>query len=205
MCPAARGIRESMSELLVASRGVFTRNLVLDEQGIRRGGTTIAWDDVHAYYYDWTDWSRPADFIVERTSGAQIRIAPVFDQWELVTERVLRELHGRLRGRARFAPFAFEADALVHRIGRVPIAELERVELGALGASVAVEVHARGKGVWTELDAGMIANLWLWLEALAERGVVIASALQLWLTPSLAALGDRMAAVNRLPRATVVR
>jgi len=195
-----------MCALNVVSRGSFSRNLVLDGAGIRRGKTLVAWDQVDHYRYDWHDWSHPGDLVVVSRTGTAIRIAPIFDQWLVVADRVVRELHGRLRADPYFAPFALEQDVLVHVVvGRLPLVEIDHVELVALGSSVIVVVHARGAGEWSETDASQIADLWLWLEMLAERGVAIRSALALYLPPVLTLLGDRIAAGNHLPKATLVR
>ena len=194
-----------MGALTVASRSIFSRKLVLDEAGLRRGKTLVPWDEVDHYRYDWHDWSHPGDLLVVGR-GEVIRIAPVFEQWPVVADRVLRELHGRLRADPYFEPFAIEQDALVHVVsGRLPLAEIERVEIAALGSSVIVVVHARGAGECTEVEASLIANLWLWLVMLAERGVAIDSPLALYLPPVLTRLGDRISSGRHLPKATVVR
>lgn len=122
------------------------------------------------------------------------------------SDRVLHELHGRLRADPYFAPFTLEEDALVHAVvGRLPLVEIEHVELAAYGSSIIVIVYARSTGAWSETDASQVADLWLWLEVLAERGVVIRASFDLHLPPVLTRLGDRIAAERRLPKATVVR
>ena len=195
-----------MCAFTVASRGIFSRSLELDEVGIRRGKTLVAWDEVDYYRYDWHDWSRPGDFVVVSRTGPVIRIAPIFDQWPVVANRVLHELHGRLRADPYFAPFTLEADALVHAVvGRLPLVEIEHVELAAFGSSIIVIVYRRSTGAWSETDASQIADLWLWLELLAERGVVIRASFELHLSSVLIRLGDCIAAERHLPKATVVR
>jgi len=195
-----------MCALTVVSRGVFNRNLVLDGVGVRRGKLLVPWDEVDHYRYDWHDWSHPGDLVVVSRTRTVIRIAPIFDQWPVVADRALRELHGRLRADPWFAPFTLEHDALVHVVlGRLPLIEIEHIEIAALGSSIIVVVHARGAGEWSETDASQVANVWRWLEMLAERGVAIRSQLALHLPPVLTLLGDRIAAGRNLPKATVVR
>jgi hypothetical protein len=65
-------------------------------------------------------------------------------------------------------------------------------------------VHARGAGEWVSVDASDIADLWLWLELLDERGVAIRSPLPLHLPPRLSVLATRIAGNDRLPRARIV-
>ncbi len=195
-----------MCALAVVSRGMFNRNLVLDGVGIRRGKLLVAWDDVDHYRYDWHDWSCPGDLVVVNRTRTALRIAPTFDQWPVVADRVLRELHERLRADPWFAPFMLEHDALVHVVlGRLPLAEIEHIEITAFGSSIIVVVHTRSAGEWSETDVSQIANVWLWLEMLAERGVAIHSQLALHLPPVLTLLGDQIAARRNLPKATVVR
>jgi hypothetical protein len=196
-----------MCALTVPQRGFFSRELVLDEAGIRRGKKQlVAWDEVDHYRYDWHDWTHPGDLVVVSSTREVIRIAPFFDQWQNVAEHVLDELHRRLRADPWFEPFMLEGDALVHSVvGRLPLAELEHVELAPVGSSVVVFVHARNGSEWSETDVSQIANLWLWLEMLSERGVAIRSPLALHLPPVLDTLGDWIRAEDRMPRATVVR
>ena len=62
-----------MGTLTVVSRGTFSRKLVLDDVGIRRGKTLVPWDEVDHYRYDWNDWSHPGDLLVVGR-GEMIRI-----------------------------------------------------------------------------------------------------------------------------------
>jgi len=194
-----------MCALMVATRGMFHRNLTLDDAGVHRGKTLVAWDDIDHYRYDCQDWSRASDFVLVTRSAQLIRISPVFDQWQVVAERILRELHPRLRAGAYFDPFGFDDAALVHRsLGRLPLADLVRLELAFAGSSMVAVVHARDAGEWTQVDTSDIANLWLWLEQLADRGIAIDSPVPLHLPPVLTRLADWIAAERGLPRATVI-
>lgn len=91
------------------------------------------------------------------------------------------------------------------------MADVDHVELGAIGREVIVAVHVRDAGEWARADASEIADLWLWLEVLAESDVTILSPLPLYLPPALSVLVDRIAEAtrarqtDRLPRAMVVR
>src|SRR4051812_3361618 len=150
--------------LEVATRGMFDRNLVLDDAGIRRGRALIGWDDIDHYRYDCHDWTRPGDLVLVTRAGRVVRVAPIFDQWQVVAERVLGELHPRLVRRPYFDPFALDGDALVHRtLGRLPLADIVHLELASIGPALIVDVHARA-GLWCEIDASIVANLWLWLD-----------------------------------------
>lgn len=190
----------------ISTRGIFGRRLVLDDIGIRRGSSFLTWDEVDYYLYDWKDWARAGDFLVVSRRGRVRRIAPIFDHWEVAADRLLDELHRRLRAIPYFDPFALDDDTLVHvRAGRLPFADIDRVEVAALGPNVIVVVHARGAGEWATADASQIADLWLWLELLSEKGVTILSSLSLHLPMSRSDLSDRISAAARLPRATVVR
>ena len=194
-----------MCALMVATRGMFNRNITLDDAGVRRGATLVAWDDIDHYRYDCQDWSRASDFVLVTRSAQLIRISPVFDQGPVVAERILRELHPRLRAEAYFDPFRLDDAALVHRsLGRLPLADFVRLELAFVGSSMVAIVHARDAGEWAQVDTSDIANLWLWLDQLAERGIAIASPVRLHLPPVLTKLADWIAADRVLPRATVI-
>jgi hypothetical protein len=194
-----------MGEFTVVSRGMFSRSVTIDEVGVRRGRRLIAWSDVEHYRYDWQDWSRPGDFLLISRDGQLLRIAPIFDHWQIVAERLLGELHPRLVDEGLFHPFALEADALVHRsAGRLLYADIVHVEVASIGASVLVVVQARS-GEWTKLDIVDIANPWLWLDQLAKRDIALMSMLPLHLPPVLSELTTWSAGDHGLPKATMLR
>ena len=89
-------------------------------------------------------------------------------------------------------------------LGRLPLADFVRLELAFVGSSMVAIVHARDAGEWAQVDTSDIANLWLWLDQLAERGIAIASPVRLHLPPVLTKLADWIAADRVLPRATVI-
>jgi hypothetical protein len=187
------------------SRGLFSRDVVIDDVGLRRGGRRVAWNDVDHYGYDWQDWTRPGDIVVVGRTNEVIRIAPLFDQWLVAAERAFVELHRRLRSTPCFAPFELDGDVLVAwSARRVRLDAVRHVELAALGRSVIAVVETEA-GEWATVDASQIADLWLWLEVLDDHGVPIGSSLPLHLPPVLAGLASRMSAAARLPTAKVVR
>jgi hypothetical protein len=194
-----------MGEFTVVSRGMFSRSVTIDELGVRRGRRLIAWSDVEHYRYDWQDWSRPGDFLLISRGGQMLRIAPIFDHWQIVAERLLGELHPRLINEGLYHPFALEADALVHRgMGQLPYADILHVEIASVGASVIVLVEAR-TGEWAKLDIVDIANPWLWLDQLAKRNIAMVSTLPLHLPPVLSELTTWSAGDHGLPKATMLR
>jgi hypothetical protein len=168
------------SPLAVASRGLFVRDLLLDDLGVWRGSLLVAWDEIEHYLYDWQDWRRPGDILLVDMRDRVCRIAPVLHHWQVAAERVFGELHPRLRSRPRFDPFVVEADALVHVTkGRLPFADIDTIEIASVGRDVRAVVHGVAAGPWAEADASRIVDFWLWLETLARRGVAIRSNLPL--------------------------
>lgn len=190
----------------IASRGMFNRRVVIDDLGVHRGKVILAWEDVDHYVYDWQDWQYPGEIILVGRRRRTIRISPSFADWHRAAERVFGELHPRLRQRPFFDPFTLEDDALVHRVsGRLPLPEIDHVEIASIGPDVVIVVHARGGGEWIHVDAPFIADLWLLLEILDERGIAVRSSLDLFLPPVLSRLAERAAVEDRLPPVWITR
>ncbi len=166
----------------------------------------MAWVEIDYYLYDWHDWSRPGDLLLVSKRGRLLRIKPTFDHWQVTAERVVSELHPRLRSSPWFAPFTLEDDALVHpSAGRLSLADLEQIELAALGREIMVYVHARGGIEWAAVEASQLADFWLWLEMLNEREVMLRSGVLVHLPSSLSALERAFARGLNLPSARVIR
>ena len=192
--------------LEIASRGMFSRNLVVDAAGVQLGKKRLAWTEVDHYRYDLQDWRRRGDFELTTAANRVVRLEPIFDHWPLLAEYVLDALHPRLRADPYFHPFDLAADGLGHvGLGRVAYADLDHVELAAVGTGVVVFVHTRAKKEWVRAELRDIANLWLWLEALIARGVSVRSELDFHLPPSLSPLAAHLALAGRLPAAKLVR
>lgn len=192
-----------MSRLAITSRGVFSRDVVLDIAGIRRGRTVILWENLDHYRYDWQDWSRPGDIIAVGAARKTIRIAPFAAQWLEAAEYFLVQAHARLRADPYFEPFALENAALVFGGRRLAIEEIRHVELASVGRDVIVVVHTREGGEWASCDVLQIASFWLFIDMLVEAGVTIRSTLPLHAPPVMAHVAEMVALDERLPRARI--
>jgi hypothetical protein len=198
-------------QLEIVSRGMFGRTIFIDDFGVRRGRVILAWDDVDHYVHEWLDWRSPAEIVLVGRRRRMIRVAPNFAVWHRAAGKIFAELHPRLRPQPFFDPFVVEGDVLVQAAsGRLPLAEIEHVEIASIGQNVVLVVHARGAGEWIQMDVALIANLWLFLELLADRGVALRTSLDLFLPSSLSDLAERIAVEDdrrggRVPGARLVR
>lgn len=181
---------------------MFSRDVIIDIAGIRRGRTVIRWENLDHYRYDWQDWTRPGDIIAVGATG-KIRIAPFAAQWLEAAELFLVEAHARLRADPFFEPFELADGALVFGGRRLAVEAIHHVELASLGPDVIVVVHAREGGEWAKCDVLRIASFWLFIEMLVEAGVTICSKLPLHTPPVLAHVAEMVALEVRLPRARI--
>src|SRR5574337_1145916 len=111
-------------------RSILRKPLVLDDRGLTLGKKHIAWDDIEFYTYSIDDGLIVGDIYVVSHSDAWARIDRRYHTWQLAADRILGELHPRLRATPDFFPFRLDRDQLHHVVaGDLPLAEIERVEV----------------------------------------------------------------------------
>jgi len=185
-------------------RSILRKPVLLDDRGLTLGKKHIAWDDVEFYTYVIDDGLIVGDIYVISKSDAFARIDRRYHTWQLAADRILGELHPRLRADPDFFPFRLDADGLHHVVaGNLPLAEIERVEL-VHGPSIAV-VQRGIKRDWTRDALETVHDSVLFLEELVARGVAVTASISIWLPPSSQGLADALAREANLPSARLVR
>jgi hypothetical protein len=197
-------------ELELPPRGLvtlFRRPLILDGRGLRLGDKQIAWDDVEFYTYRWEDGYVAGVIYVVARDDTWLRIDNRYYYWREAADRVLAELHPRLRTDPDYHPFRLTATALHHvAFGALALAEIDRVEIAHVGDGPGVVVVKRGGASdWSTDPLEAVHDLVLLLEDLIARGVAVRASVPLWLPPSVRQIAEGFAAEVTLPRAEIVR
>lgn len=199
----------SSEELELPPRGLITllrRPLVLDERGLRLGKKLIAWDDVEFYTYTWEDGFIAGDIYVVARDDRWMRIDNRFYYWRQAADRILAELHPRLRANPDYHPFRLSATELRHaRSGALPLTAIDRVEIAPSSDGPSLGVFDRSSKAWSIDGLETIHNVVLLLEDLIARGIAVRAAVALWLPPSVGQIADEVAAPVTLPQAEIVR
>ena len=197
-------------ELELPPRGMITlfrRPLVLDDLGLRLGKKRIAWDDVDFYTYTWEDGFLAGDMFIVTRDDRWMRIDDRYYYWRQAADRILAELHPRLRADPDHHPFQLTATELRHlRAGSLPLADIDRVEIapGPDGPALAV-YHRRSPIPWSLDGLDKVHSVVLLLDTLVARDIAIRAAVPLWLPPSAGALADDVFAQIDLPTAHLLR
>jgi hypothetical protein len=197
-------------ELELPPRGLvtmFRRPLILDGRGLRLGDRQIAWDDVEFYTYRWEDGHVAGVIYVVARDDTWLRIDNRYYYWREGADRILAELHPRLRADPDYHPFRLTAAALHHvAVGALAFTEIDRVEIAHIGDGPGVVVIARGGSTdWSTDPLEAVHDLVLLLEELIARGVAVRASVPLWLPPSVSQISESFATEVTLPRAEIVR
>jgi hypothetical protein len=197
-------------ELEMPPRGLITlfrRPLILDRTGLRLGDKRIAWDDVEFYTYRWEDGHIAGVIYVIARDDTWLRIDERYYYWREGADRILAELHPRLRTDPDFHPFRLTDTALHHvAFGALAFTEIDRVEIGHVGDGPGLTVIERGSSTdWSTDPLEAVHDLVLLLEELIARGVAVRASIPLWLPPSVSQIADGFALEVALPRAQIVR
>lgn len=218
------------AELELPPRGMITlfrRTLVLDDRGLHLGRKHIAWDDVAFYTYTWEDGVLAGDIYIIARDDRWLRIDDRYHYWRQAADRILAELHPRLRADPDFYPFELTAGELRHaRFGALALGEIDRVEIAPSPDGPGLVVHDRrtagggdpdgvggGAGAarrasqrWWSIDAlDKVHSPVLLLDCLAARGVAVGATVPLWLPPSAGGLAEQVAGKGELPAAHLVQ
>jgi len=174
---------------------------------LRLGDKQIAWDDVEFYTYRWEDGYVAGVIYVVARDDTWIRIDNRYYYWREAADRILAELHPRLRADPDYHPFRVTDTALHHAaFGALPFAEIERVEIAHVGDGPGIAVIKRGStSDWSTDAIETVHDVVLLLEDLIARGVAVRASVPLWLPPSVRQIADGFAAEITLPRAEIVR
>jgi hypothetical protein len=197
-------------ELELPPRGLITmfrRPLVLDGRGLRHGKQQISWDDVEFYTYRWEDGRLAGDIYVVARDDTWLRIDHRYYYWREAADRILAELHPRLRAAPDYHPFRLGDGELRHAAyGVLPLSEIEHVEIAHVGDGPGLVVTKRGQADdWSEDSLETVHDVVLLLEDLLARGVAIRATVPLWLPPSVRQISEGFTAEVTLPRAEIVR
>jgi hypothetical protein len=120
-------------------------------------------------------------------------------------DRVFAEMHPRLRTRATidFAPFSMTDTELRHtKKGTLGLADVEKV--GAGGARITIKKRDK-RFSWVSVPMKRVTNVMLFLEIVAERGLVVNANAEVFMPPTV--LDKLRAAASRqasMPQARVV-
>ena len=141
--------------------------------------------------------------LVGRT-GTKLPIDARYHKAAEALDRAFAELHPRLRaGTPVFTPFAIGETELRHaKKGTIGLADIQHV--GAGGARITIKKSGK-RLAWASVRMKRVTNVLLFVELLAERGLVINANTEVFMPPSvldkLRAAATRQAA---LPQARVV-
>lgn len=137
-------------------------------------------------------------------SGARVKIDARYRNVAEALDRCFAELHPRLRGdRLDFSPFAL-GDTELHHVkkGALGLADIQHV--GAGGSRLTIKKRDK-RLAWASVPMKRIKNVLLFVELLAERGLVIKANAEVFMPPTvldkLRAAASRQAA---MPQARVV-
>ncbi len=185
-------------------RSILRKPLLLDDRGLTLGKKHIAWDDVEFYTYCIDDGLIVGDIYVISKSDMFARIDRRYHTWQLAADRILGELHPRLRADPDYFPFRLTEDELHHVVaGTISLADIERVEL-VHGPSIAIAQRGVRRD-WTIDAMETVHDSVLFLEALVARGIAVTSSISIWLPPCTQGLADALALEANLPAARLVR
>ena len=200
----------SDAELELPPRGLITlfrRPMLLDGRGLTLGDTHLAWDDVEFYTYRWTHGHVAGDIYVVARDDCWLRIDHRYHYWRQAADRILAELHPRLRARPDFHPFQLTATELRHAaFGTLALTEIDRVEIAHVGGGPGLAVIARGQADdWSTDGLETVHDVVLFLEELIARGIAVRPNMPLWLPPSVRQISKGFAAEVSLPQARLIR
>jgi hypothetical protein len=222
---ALGGLALGSRKLVIDDKGITARGLL--------GATSAEWNEVDYYWY-WSQGDagmyagagglaavavvalvravrksgKNRQFGLGRLTlvtrdGKRIRLDQRYHHVPLALDRTFAELHPRLRAANDFTPFALDDAELRHtRKGALALADIDRVDVA--GARVAI--RRRGKRfAWASESMRRIKNVMLFLEELAERGLIVRANREVFVPPEtldkLELAASRQAA---LPAARVV-
>ena len=137
-------------------------------------------------------------------NGTKLKIDNRYAKATDALDRVFAELHPRLRAATPdFAPFALSDTELRHtKKGTIGLADIQHV--GAAGMRISIKKSGKRLS-WVTVPMKRIKNVLLFIELLAERGLVIKANAEVFMPPTvvdkLRAAASRQAA---LPQARVV-
>jgi len=186
---------------------VFRRPLWLDEHGLRLGKKRIAWDDVEFYTYTWEDGFLAGDIYVVSRDDRWMRIDDRYYYWRQAADRILAELHPRLRADPDLHPFQLTATELRHvRFGSLALADIDRTEIAPSADGPALAIYERRSPTpWSIDGLDKVHSVVLLLDELVARGVALRALSPLWLPPSAGRLAEDVAGQVDLPPAQVIR
>ena len=186
---------------------LFRRPLILDELGLRIGKKRIAWDDVDFYTYSWEDGFLAGDMFIVTRDDRWMRIDDRYYYWRQAADRILAELHPRLRADPDHHPFELAGSELRHvRAGSLAVGDIDRVEIAPGPDGPALAVHTRhAPEAWSLDGLGKVHSVVLLLDTLVARGVAIRAAVPLWLPPSAGSLAEDVCGQVDLPPAQLLR
>jgi len=186
---------------------LFRRPMILSARGMTLGERTLAWDDVAFYTYRWEDGFVDGEIYVVTRDDAWMKLDNRYYYWRQAADRVLAELHPRLRASPDYHPFRLTDAELGHAgVGSLALAEIERVEIASFGGSPRIAVIARGlRRDWSADDIEGVHDVVLLLEDLVRRGVAVQATTPLWLPPSVSDVAATLTSGVELPRAEIVR
>jgi len=197
-------------ELELPPRGLITlfrRSMMLDGRGLTLGDVHIAWDDVEFYTYRWDNGQVAGDIYVVARDDRWLRVDHRYYYWRQAADRILAELHPRLRAAPDYHPFRLTDTELRHAaFGTLPLTEIDRVEIAHVGGGPGLAVIARGSADdWSADGLETIHDVVLFLEDLIAHGVAVRPSMPLWLPPSARQISEGFASEVTLPQARLIR
>ena len=137
--------------------------------------------------------------------GQKIKLAQHYKGVAGALDRCFDELHGRLRERPRdYAPLAVTAAEVIHdKKGPLALAEIEKVSV----TGGRITLRKRGKRLaWANVSMRSMKNAMLFVDDLAERGIVIDAQDEVFVpVPVLAKLRAAASRQSAMPVAKVVQ
>jgi hypothetical protein len=197
-------------ELELPPRGLITlfrRPMMLDARGLTLGKTHIAWDDVEFYTYRWENGYVAGDIYVVAHDDTWLRVDNGYYYWRQAADRILEELHPRLRPRPDYHPFRLSDTELRHAaFGTLALTDIDRVEISHVGGGPGLAVIRRGSADdWSTDSLETIHDVVLLLDELIARGIAVRPTIPLWLPPSVRQISEGFASEVSLPQARLIR
>ena len=136
-----------------------------------------------------------------------MRIDDRYYYWRQAADRILAELHPRLRANPDLHPFQLTATDLRHvRFGTLALADIDRVEIAPSPDGAALALYdRRSPGPWSLDSLDKVHSVVLLLDELVARGVALRALAPLWLPPSAGQLAEDVAGQADLPQAQLIR
>ncbi|MEJ7597701.1 MAG: hypothetical protein WKG01_07325, partial [Kofleriaceae bacterium] len=134
--------------------------------------------------------------------GQRVVVSQRFRGVATALDTMFARLHGGLLEREDFTPFTLTRETLVHPTGSLPLLELERVEL--VEADVVIRKRSQRRP-YLRLRMSRVRNVLLFAQRLADRGIEVVVAPDVYVPQSLSAeLGELAARRDAVPPARVV-